>query len=104
MLQKGKEVHCNSIRNAFLQDVFVTTALIDMYSKCGSLKNAYEVFQKIENKTLTSWNAMIGGLATYSLGKDAISLFREMQGRDVKPDAITLTAVLSGCKELWLDK
>lgn len=102
MLQKGKEVHCNSIRNAFLQNAFVTTALIDMYSKCGSLRYAYEVFQKIENKTLTSWNAMIGGLATYSLGKDAILLFQEMQGIGIKPDAITLTAVLSGCKNSGL--
>ncbi|CAN1793834.1 Pentatricopeptide repeat-containing protein At4g01030, mitochondrial [Linum perenne] len=36
LLQKGKESHCFSIKNRFFEDVYVATALIDMYSKSGS--------------------------------------------------------------------
>ncbi|KAA8516161.1 hypothetical protein F0562_019340 [Nyssa sinensis] len=102
LLQKGKEIHCLSIRNGFVEDVFVATALIDMYSKCGSLKSAYEFFQKIQNKTLASWNCIIMGFAIYSQGKKAISLFDEMQGAGIQPDAITFTALLSSCKHSGL--
>ncbi|CAK9140500.1 unnamed protein product [Ilex paraguariensis] len=101
-LQKSKEIHCLATRNGFMEDVFVTTSLIDTYSKCGSLKNAYEVFQRIQNKTLASWNSMIVGFAIYSLGKEAISLFDEMRELGIQPDAITFTAILSSCKHSGL--
>ncbi|KAK9279905.1 hypothetical protein L1049_013589 [Liquidambar formosana] len=99
LLQKGKEIHCLSIKNGFIEDVFVATALIDMYSKSGDLKNALEVFRKLQNKTLASWNCMIMGFAIYGLGKEAILLYDEMREAGIQPDAITFTALLSGCKQ-----
>uniref|UniRef100_A0A2P2K6R6 Uncharacterized protein MANES_05G024400 n=1 Tax=Rhizophora mucronata TaxID=61149 RepID=A0A2P2K6R6_RHIMU len=98
LLQKGKEIHCLSIRKGFNEDAYVVTALIDMYSKSGALKNAHEVFRKCENQTLASWNCMIMGFAIYSLGKKVMSLFNEMLKAGFLPDAITFTALLSGCK------
>ena len=49
-----------------------------MYGKSGKFKSAHEVFTKIKNKTLASWNCMIMGFAIYGFGKEAISLFDEM--------------------------
>ncbi|KAL0428754.1 UNVERIFIED_CONTAM: Pentatricopeptide repeat-containing protein, mitochondrial [Sesamum radiatum] len=98
LLQKGKEAHCLSIRNGYTEDAFVCTALVDMYSKCGDLKSAYKVFQKAQNKTLASWNSMIMGFSIYGYGKEGISLFQRMQEEKLQPDAITMTALLSGCK------
>ncbi|KAJ8529273.1 hypothetical protein K7X08_036108 [Anisodus acutangulus] len=63
LLHTGKEIHCLCIRNDFLDDVYVDTALIDMYSKYGSLENAQKVFHRLEDKTLASWNSMITGFA-----------------------------------------
>lgn len=102
LLQKGKEIHSFSIKNGFIEDVFVATALIDMYCKSGNLKAAYEVFERIENKTLATWNCLIMGFAIYGLGKEVVSLFEQMLGADIIPDAITFTAVLSGCKNSGL--
>lgn len=102
LLQKGKEIHCHSIRNGLVEDVFMTTALIDMYSKSGSYKNAYDVFQNAKKKTLASWNSMIGGLAMYSFANEAISLFHKMPDENIQPDSITFTAVLSSCKNSGL--
>ncbi|THF98925.1 pentatricopeptide repeat-containing protein At4g01030, mitochondrial-like [Camellia sinensis] len=101
-LWNGKEIHCMGIRNSFTEDVFVTTALIDMYSKCGSLNTAQKVFRTIQRKTLASWNCMIMGFAIYSRGKEAISIFDEMRAAGIQPDAITFTALLSGCKHSGL--
>ncbi|KAL8499712.1 hypothetical protein ACS0TY_019617 [Phlomoides rotata] len=102
LLKNGKEAHCLSVRNGYNEDAFVCTALIDMYSKCGDLESAYIVFQKAESKTLASWNSMIMGFSTYGHGKEAVSLFHQMQEEILDPDAITMTALLSGCKHSGL--
>ncbi|XVF22397.1 hypothetical protein REPUB_Repub12eG0168800 [Reevesia pubescens] len=95
-------MHCFSINNGFVDAVFVATALIDMYSKSANLKAAYEVFKRIENRTLASWNCLIMGFANYGLGKEVVLLFKKMLGAGIFPDAITFTAVLSGCKNSGL--
>ncbi|XP_059312495.1 pentatricopeptide repeat-containing protein At4g01030, mitochondrial [Lycium ferocissimum] len=102
LLHIGKEIHCLCIRNDFLGDVYVSTALIDMYSKCGNLENAQKVFRKLEDKTLASWNSMITGFAIYGLGTEAISLFDKMRKANIQPDAITFIALLSSCKHSGL--
>ncbi|KAL5572082.1 hypothetical protein UlMin_021679 [Ulmus minor] len=102
LLRKGEEIHCLSLRNGFVQDVFVATALIDIYSKAGKFRCACEVFRKIEKKTLASWNCMIMGYAIYGFGKEAISLFHEMRDSGLNPDSITFTALLSACKNSGL--
>ncbi|PIN26521.1 hypothetical protein CDL12_00724 [Handroanthus impetiginosus] len=98
LLQKGKEVHCLSIRNSYTKDAFVCTALIDMYSKCGDLRSAYNVFQRVPNKKVASWNSMIMGFSTNGHGQDAISLFHRMLEDKLQPDAITMTGLLTACK------
>ena len=102
LLHKGEEIHSLSIRTGFIEDVFVATALINMYSKAGNFRSALRVFRKIQKKTLASWNCMIMGFAIYGFGKEAISLFDEMLTAGLQPDAITFTALLSGCKNSGL--
>ncbi|CAI0394162.1 unnamed protein product [Linum tenue] len=102
LLQNGKEAHCFSIRNGYTDDAFIATALIDMYSKSGDIKSAYAVFRKTKNKTVPCWNCMMMGFANYGLGTEVISVFNEMQGSGLLPDAISFTAVLSGCKNSGL--
>ncbi|CAN1793831.1 Pentatricopeptide repeat-containing protein At4g01030, mitochondrial [Linum perenne] len=102
LLQKGKESHCFSIKNRFFEDVYVATALIDMYSKSGDLKSAYTVFENTKNKALPCWNSIMTGFANFGLGSEVISLFNRMQKSGIVPDAICFTAVLSGCKNSGL--
>ncbi|PON51329.1 DYW domain containing protein [Parasponia andersonii] len=102
LLHKGEEIHALSIRTGSIEDVFVATALIDTYSKAGNIRSALRVFRKIPKKTLASWNCMIMGYAIYGFGKEAISLFDEMCNAGLQPDAITFTALLSGCKNSGL--
>ncbi|KAJ4728140.1 putative Pentatricopeptide repeat-containing protein [Melia azedarach] len=102
LLHNGKEIHCFCLKNGFINDAYVTTALIDMYGKSGNLKCAHEIFRKNANKTLASWNCMIMGFAIYGHGKEAISLFHDMLEAGISPDAITFTALLSACKNSGL--
>lgn len=101
LLQKGKEIHCLSIRKSFIEDLYVATALIDTYSKSGDLESAHKVFWSAE-KTLASWNCMIMGFAINGCGREVIALLDGMQRAGILPDAITFTALLSGCKNSGL--
>lgn len=80
----------------------LTTALIDMYSKCGDLQKALEVFHSVENKDVFVWSSMIAGLAMHGCGKDAVNLFLKMQEAKVKPNAITFINLLSACSHSGL--
>ncbi|KAK1285753.1 Pentatricopeptide repeat-containing protein [Acorus calamus] len=101
-LGKGQELHCLAIQKGLDEDIFVSTALIDMYSKSGSLRNARHVFEKASSKSLVSWNAMLVSLSTHGLGEEAISLFHEMCDSGIRPDGITFTALLSACRHSGL--
>ncbi|KAK2966017.1 hypothetical protein RJ640_017095 [Escallonia rubra] len=76
----------------------VSTALIDMYSKCGCLDSALRIFDETFNKDVFAWTAMISGLASHGRSKDAIFLFDQMTKLDLEPDERTITAVLSACR------
>ncbi|KAL6957391.1 hypothetical protein U1Q18_035126 [Sarracenia purpurea var. burkii] len=80
----------------------VGTALIDMYSKCGSLAKAKEVFDQMVNKDVVSINAMIMGLAVNGKGEDALRLFSKVQELGLHPNAGTFLGVLWACSHSGL--
>lgn len=96
-LNLGRWIHDFALKNGFELGTFIGTALIDMYSKCGSLEDAIKVFNKMQIKGLATWNSMITGLGVHGMGKQALALFQEMEKTDVIPDAITFVGVLSAC-------
>ena len=59
----GRQVHGLAIKLELELDVMVGTALVDMYSKCGCWRPAYEVFEELRGvRNLVTWNAIIWGL------------------------------------------
>ncbi|CAL5046935.1 unnamed protein product [Urochloa decumbens] len=102
-LQDGLGVHEFARKIGAEDNVRVCNALIDMYSKCGSLSRALEVFHamKLEDRTLVSYNATIQALSTHGHGADALRLFDEMPTW-IEPDEVTYLAVLGGCNHAGL--
>ncbi|XP_020585869.1 pentatricopeptide repeat-containing protein At2g29760, chloroplastic isoform X2 [Phalaenopsis equestris] len=78
------------------------SALIDMYSKCGDLENAVEVFRSVNKRDVFVWSSMIAGLAMHGRGMEAMDLFKEMQVAKVKPNHVTFTNILSACSHAGL--
>jgi pentatricopeptide repeat protein len=62
-LQKGMDVHRKIITGGFQSDVIVKSSLVDMYAKCRSIENACQVFEKMHQRDMVSWNSMIVGYA-----------------------------------------
>ncbi|KAM1031026.1 hypothetical protein FF1_034834 [Malus domestica] len=80
----------------------LATALIDMYSKCGSLERAKEVFDQMLTKDVVSFNAMIMGLAVNSEGEEALRLFSKIQEFGLQPNAGTFLGALCACSHSGL--
>ncbi|XP_011622699.2 pentatricopeptide repeat-containing protein At2g04860 [Amborella trichopoda] len=96
LLHFGKNLHNQILRSSFNIDKYLATALIDMYSKCGSIKSALTVFLNEKNRRSPAiWNAMIMACNSHGLENKALQLYKEMQSHGVKPDNITFVGVLS---------
>jgi pentatricopeptide repeat protein len=46
-LEDGRLVHKQLIQSGYKSDVFVCNSLVDMYAKCGSIEEAWTVFEKM---------------------------------------------------------
>eukprot|EP01018_Ginkgo_biloba_P001223 Gb_04402 [translate_table: standard] len=96
-LEQGKEIHQEIIKFGFQYNLFVGSALIDMYAKCGSIERARDVFDKMHHRDVVSWTVMIEGYAMHGCGKEALELFEQMQHSGTNPNHVTLVAILSAC-------
>ncbi|XP_042504322.1 pentatricopeptide repeat-containing protein At3g16610 [Macadamia integrifolia] len=101
-LQHGLRNHGYIIVRGFASETTIGNALIDMYSKCGKVDVAREVFDKIPYKDIVSWNAMIAGYGLHGLGKEAVALFHALLTVSLKPDDVTFICLLSACSHSGL--
>jgi len=96
-LEFGERIHGYIMERGYRDALNLCNSLISMYSRCGCLDKAYEVFKGMGNKNVVSWSAMISGLAMNGYGREAIEAFEEMLRIGVLPDDQTFTGVLSAC-------
>ncbi|KAL9665046.1 hypothetical protein QQ045_020455 [Rhodiola kirilowii] len=98
-LDLGKWTETYILQKGVQCDVFVATALIDMYAKCGSLNDSLRIFEQMPQKNDVSWNTMISAFAFHGKAMEALSLFKRMlkECHHVRPNDITFVAVLSAC-------
>ena len=97
-LDFGKSIEAYALERSLQHDIYVGTALIDLYAKCGSMDNALRVFERMSQKNEVSWNAMISALAFHGRAQEALMLFKCMsEGGTALPNDITFVAVLSAC-------
>ncbi|CAO2839910.1 unnamed protein product [Amaranthus hypochondriacus] len=97
-LSQGREIHGFSWRQGFSSQDKIKTALVDLYAKCGSVRVASRMFERLKEKRVVSWNAIITGYAMHGYSIDAIDLFEDMIGQGYLPDHITFVGVLSACR------
>ncbi|KAK9271928.1 hypothetical protein L1049_002294 [Liquidambar formosana] len=94
--QQARFIHGFITRNFFEFQVALETALVDLYVKCGSIKYARKVFDRMQERNLISWSTMISGYGMHGHGEEALYLFDRMK-TSLKPDHITFVSVLSAC-------
>ncbi|XP_022767089.1 pentatricopeptide repeat-containing protein At4g33170-like [Durio zibethinus] len=100
LVEFGKQMHCLALKFGFGLDIFVGSNLVDMYSKCGVMLNAYKVFQEMECKDKVLWTALIDGYAKNGLFKDALLAYKKMVNEGIAIDKFVLCSTLSACAAL----
>lgn len=103
-LDVGRAFHAFAFRTGFAFQLHVETSIIDMYSKCGTLKDARKFFNEKRDHSLVSWTAMMSGYANHGYGKEAVELFNEMKELGLDPDGITFVSILMACSHAGLVK
>nr|GLL22766.1 pentatricopeptide repeat-containing protein At5g27110-like [Ipomoea trifida] len=101
-LEIGKCFHALCMKTGIESSVHAASSIIDMYSKCGSIRDAYKFFEGSRKQTVVTWTAMISAYAYHGLGIEAIQLFDEMKAAGFKPDELTFTGVLTACSHAGL--
>jgi len=92
-LEQGKQTHCYSVKLGFDPQIFVGSALVDMYAKCGSIEEAHQGFDKMLEKDMVSWTSSISGYMQNGNGEEVMSLFCQMENVGIKPNQYSLTCV-----------
>ncbi|XP_023768713.1 pentatricopeptide repeat-containing protein At1g09220, mitochondrial [Lactuca sativa] len=99
-LELCQSVHAYGEKNGFYMiDIRVTNALIDVYSRCGSVESALRVFEGItsEMRNLVSWTSIISVFAMHGMAREAMDSFKRMEEIGMKPNRVTYLSILSAC-------
>ncbi|OIW11976.1 hypothetical protein TanjilG_02183 [Lupinus angustifolius] len=91
----GLLIHLYVIKHGLEEDVFVSNALINMYSKLGRLQDSQRVFYYMKVKDLVSWNSIIAAYEQNDVPTTALGLFKEMQFVGIRPDLLTVVSLAS---------
>ncbi|XP_058731302.1 pentatricopeptide repeat-containing protein At3g14730 [Vicia villosa] len=111
-LMHGREIHGYMIVNELgkeggtneFDDVLLNNALMDMYAKCGNMRDARMVFDIMTEKDVASWNIMITGYGMHGYGDEALDIFSRMCQAQLAPNEISFVGLLSACSHAGMVK
>ncbi|KAG8377869.1 hypothetical protein BUALT_Bualt08G0078300 [Buddleja alternifolia] len=107
-LSSGKQAHQQAFVFGYGYDLFISSALIDMYSKCGHLGDARNLFDEMPRRNVVSWTSMINGYVQNDCPREALLLFKELlveeSGSSVEEgaciDGVAMVSILSACSRV----
>ncbi|XP_047155057.1 pentatricopeptide repeat-containing protein At4g19191, mitochondrial [Vigna umbellata] len=93
-LLNSKIIHAHVLKSRFQSNIYVQTAMVDMYVKCGQLEDAHNVFVEMPVRDIASWNAMLLGFAQSGFLDRLSYLLRQMRLSGIRPDSITVLLLI----------
>ncbi|KAJ8430176.1 hypothetical protein Cgig2_006684 [Carnegiea gigantea] len=97
LLDQGMQAHAAVVKMGFCFDMILSNDLVDMYGKCQRMDNACKVFDKMSQRNVVSWTALICGFLHEGDAEGALSFFYRMGLSDVKPNEYTFSACFKAC-------
>eukprot|EP00250_Pteridium_aquilinum_P034652 c7886_g1_i1 orf=2-493(+) len=99
-LDIGHALHLDIHTNGFACNVYVNSALIRMYGKCGALMEAENVFSALLHHDVVSYGALLSVYVEHGNGEKALRLYRQMCEEGISPDMLTEILALQACGTL----
>lgn len=101
-LEGGQQLHSMVFKSGHISDMFVGSALVDMYTKCGCMEEAETLFEALVWRDTIAWNTIICGYAQNGQGNKALKAFKMMLDEGILPDEVTFIGILSACSHQGL--
>lgn len=94
-LEKGKQMFCLCMKTGFLCNTVVSSAAIDLFSKCNRLESAICVFEESYVFDSAICNSIIACYSSHNLEEKAMELFVCSFRDNIRPTEFTLSCVLN---------
>lgn len=98
----SQQIHAQIIKLDLQSDAYISSTLVDMYSKCGKMLDSRLIFDAAPARDSVTWNALICGYANHGLGEEALEIFEDMILRNIVPNHATFVSVLRACAHIGL--
>ncbi|GAV80515.1 PPR domain-containing protein/PPR_2 domain-containing protein, partial [Cephalotus follicularis] len=96
----GQMMHAHLIKIGFLVDIYIATALTDMYMKVNLLNDALKMFDQMPDRNMASLNAAISGFWRNGYCREALSVFKDVHIGIFRPNSVTIASVLPACRSV----
>ena len=99
-LNQGILIHYHMVESGFETDVVLGSSLVHMYTNCGSLCDAYKIFDELPQRDVVLWGAMIHGHVKQGHDLLSLELFERMQKDGMKPNEFIFPCIIKACRNL----
>ncbi|KAH7284095.1 hypothetical protein KP509_34G039200 [Ceratopteris richardii] len=96
-LDKGRLLHNMIIKAQLEKDVAIASTLVDMHAKCGSLYEAHSLLNRLADRNVVSWGALISGYAEHGNFSMVRQCLQAMENDGVMPNDTIFLNILSAC-------
>lgn len=101
-LEEGMQIQGHVFKLGLEEDVYIQNSLINMYGKCGKIRDSCTVFEQMDQRTIASWSALISAHANLGMWGECLRLFGQLMKCEgcLKAEESVLVSVLSACTHL----
>ncbi|GFZ11125.1 tetratricopeptide repeat (TPR)-like superfamily protein [Actinidia rufa] len=99
-VEQGRKIHNHILTHSCKPDLILQNHLLNMYGKCGALKDARKVFDEMPQRNVVSWTSVIAGYSHHGQEVDALRLYFQMRQCGLMPDQFTFGSIIKACSSL----
>lgn len=96
-IKRGQLLCIEIAKKGLEANLFVGSAVVDMYAKCGLLVEAKETLNRLPGRNVVCWTALIWGYTEHGYCEEALNCFKQMQVENIFPVAFTYACSLKAC-------
>ncbi|KAH9798173.1 pentatricopeptide repeat-containing protein [Citrus sinensis] len=98
--RKGRRIHAQMVIVGYVPNEYIKTKLLILYAKYGDLVTAHVLFDKPQQKSLISWNAIIAGYVQKGFEEVGLDYYYKMRENGLRPDQYTFASIFRACATL----
>ncbi|KZV52199.1 hypothetical protein F511_07154 [Dorcoceras hygrometricum] len=99
-LNLGRQIHNIVSKTGVDCDLFVGSATIDMYGKCGEISSMRKVFYNLQTKNVVTWTSLLSAYMQNECFEEALKQLSQIDLEDVVPNEYTFAVLLNSCAGL----